>query len=318
MSTLTNFDDNFSEYTPGSTNITGFINNWQGITQFPIIVDFGTMTGSSSATGFYEREGHGAFLSNLSIVFQDINNQNDVTATQVVWAGWSGAGTGIPMLYVDNVNLSTGTSSNPTQFFNIGGVVVNNDYTMSFIIPSTNTGGIYAGAQIVTTTPQQVVYPYTWQYFQCQFNISSIVLSGTTFVKVACTLAVNGTQVLNGTGVTDLLLSVLWTSPNAVVNQWRFKGQGYLGDITSYVANGTSTLPPLTTWPHPGTPLQANFTQGVLEQAAVPNINQSHFTQGVVEIPAIPSLRYARMTQGVVEFVGIFARPPGGWWVYEA
>lgn len=316
MSTLTNFDDNFSEYTPGSTNINGFINNFQGIPQNPTIVNFGTMTGSSSATGFFERSGQGASC-NGNVVFQDINNQNDVTATLVTWAGFSNF-TNIPVLFIDNVNLATGTSSNPPQFFNLAGLTVNSDYTMSFILPSTNTGGLFSGAAYIETTEQQVVFPYTWQYFQVLFGISSITLSGTIFVKVSCNLGVSGTSVLNGTGVTALPVTNLWTSPAPVVNQWRFAGGGYLGDITSYVANGTSTLPPFGTWPHPATPLQANYTQGVVELGKVSTINTSRMTQGVVEIPSIPSLRYARMTQGVVEIVGILNRPPGGWWVYEA
>lgn len=316
MSTLTNFDDNFSEYTPGGTTMNGWINNFQGIAQNPVIVNFGTMTGSSSATGFFEREGQGAFLGNLDIIFQDINNQSDVVATQVTWAGFATSNS-VPVLFIDNVNLSTGTSSNPAQFFNLAGLTINPDYTMSFILPSTNTGGLFSGAAYVETTEQQVVFPYTWQYFQVLFGLSSITLLGTSYVKVACTLGVNGTQVLNGTGVTALPVTNLWTSPAAVVNQWRFAGGGYLGDITSYVANGSSTLPAFGTWPHPTTPLQANYTQGVVELAKINNTNPARVTQGVVEIPGIPTLRYAHVTQGVVEIVGRFS-VPNFWYVFES
>lgn len=316
MPTFTNFDDNFSSYTPGSTNFNGWINNFQGIGQAGTCVDFSTMTGSSSATGFFEREGKGAFLPNVAIIFQDTTN-TQVSVTQVVWAGWSNSNN-VPTIYVDNVNLSTGTSSNPTQFSNLGRVVVNSDYTMSFVVPSTQTGGsIYGGAVYVQTTENQVVYPYTWQYFQCLFETSAITLLGTTYAQVACELAVNGTVVLNTSAVTNINVISLYTAPNPFVNQWRFQGGGgYIGDITSFIANTTATVPPITTWPHPGTPLQANITQGVVEVMANAN-RAARITQGVVEIPQMPSSRYARMTQGVVEIVWR-STPPVGWYVWEA
>lgn len=317
MSTLTNFSDDFSSYTPGTTNLTGWINNFQGLTQFATVVDFGTQTGSSSATGFFERSGHGALLNNEAIVFQDINNQADVVGSQIVWAGFS-AGNRTPMIYVDNVNLSSGTSSNPTQFANLGGLIVNTDYTMSFICPSTQSGGLFQGAAYIATTTNQVVFPYTWQYFQAQFLMSTILLSGTTYVKIACTLLVNGTQVLNGTGIPNINITSLWTTPTPAINQWRFSGgPGYIGEMTNYIANGTSTLPPIATWPAPGTPLQARVTQGMVELAAKNDVRAGRVTQGVVEIPAIPNLRYARVTQGVVEIVARFFSP-NTWYVFEA
>ena len=308
MATNTIFDDNFSGYSPGGSNITGFF------CPNGFVVDFGTMTGSSSATGFYERSGKGLVCEGNPTMFHQ--ELQEVPATEIVWAGWSGNGH-VPVISVDNVNLSSGTTSNPSQQFSLGQLTVNTDLTMSFLLSG---GGIYSGLQYVQTTVNQVVYPYTWQYFQAYFAFSpQIVISVGTVVVTTCVLAVDGTIVIDATGTSNILVSGLWTK-DADCNQWRFLtefGNGYLGDITGITATGTSTLPPISQWPHPGSPLQANYTQGVVELAAIPTLNSGRITQGVVEIPAIPTSRAARITQGVVEII-FRPSPTGGWLVYEA
>ena len=108
------------------------------------------------------------------------------------------------------------------------------------------------------------------------------------------------------------------------INQYSFGGAGggfgggYLGNFTGITG---TPLPPIGTWPHPGTP-DAYYTQSVAEWMGTPDtsVRQARMTQGINEVIKLPSSssRYARMTQGVVEI--ILRVPPslGYWVVYEA
>ena len=297
------FSDNFSEYTPGSTSVTGFFA--YGAME---ILDFGTMTGTTLAPGFFENTGQGVQ------VFGTMAHQETSVydATLVVWEGFSFGSADAPMVVVGNANLgtSTGTAA-PVSI--IGGLILNSDYTVSFYVTSTSSGGSpYSGGYYIATTEEQVVYPYAWQYYQAEFVFGMATTTNLgTVLTVTCTFSVEGTTVLTGTATTGLVVSNLYLG-SAGCNQWDFSS-GYLANITGYVDSG-SGLPTFNTWPNPSTP-DAYVTQGVVELNAF-NPSVGRVTQGVVEIPTMPTLRYARITQGVVEIVGRLTRA-GGWMVYE-
>lgn len=315
MATNTLFDDNFLSYSPGSDSINGFFD-----TNFfnpGKVVDFGTQTGTSQAVGFFERLGHGYhLLGKPGLAHQEIS---EVSNTMVTWAGWSGAFSQ-PMVAVDNADLSGGTSSLVTAQ-SIASVVVNNDSTCSFIVPSTQGGALFSGSAYVATTTSQVVFPFTWQYFQVKFSFTPTLITSTTFVVATCLFAVDGEIVINSTATTSIPVSALWTG-DAKINQWRFycdNGPSYLADITAISATGTDSLPPIGTagWPHPGINLDALYTQSALEMVRSPTSIPAHFTQGAIEIPRMPSNRSARMTQGVIELLRR-STSSGYWVVYEA
>lgn len=322
MATNVLFDDNFSEYSPGDQTITGFY-NLAGCT----VVDFGTMTGSSSAPGFFERTGHGLTIPGTpAIKHQDIN---PVTNFEFIWSGFPTGNSYInPQVTIANANLSGGTSSSASAV-KLCGISFNTDFTASFVCASTESGGLYSGSAYIATTEQQVIYPYTWQYYQAQFALSAqLVLGLGTVIVATCAFGVNGTLVLTGIGTTGILLSDLWTD-SAQMNEWQFGGGGWLGDMYGVTVTGTDTLPTIgyrsgtstvtSQWPHPGSPLDALYTQSTVETIKLPSFPHSRVTQGIVEIPRRPSQRYARVTQGVIEVIRPYTpSPPYYWTVWEA
>lgn len=318
MATNTLFDIAFTTYTVGATNITGFY-NVNGVSN---VVDLGTMTGSSSATGFFERTGHALHLA--EILHQETT---EVPASQVTWAGF-GPGINMPITAVDNAAISSGTVGGAT-YIPIAAIFVNDDYTASFVTASTQSGGLYSGSAYIQTTTQQVIYPYTWQYFQVNWGFDSVIIASNTYLTVTCTFGIEGTTVINATATTATQINSLYTA-DADMNQWRFfcqGGAGYLDAITCITVNGTDTLPPIgtisgtttisATWPHPGSPLHARFTEAAVEVARGPTNFAGRLTQGAVEVSRQPTTRFARYTQGVVEIIRRVT-PSNTWYVYEA
>lgn len=312
MATNTLFDDDFSGYAPGSDNITGFFD-----TNFfnpGEVVNFSTQTGSSQAPGFFERAGKGYhLLGRPGLAHQEVT---EVSNSMITWAGWSG-GFSQPMIAVDNADLSGGTSSSVISQ-SIAAIYVNSDSTCSFVVPSTQGGALFGGSAYIATTTSQVVYPFTWQYFQVKFAFTPTLISSTSFVVATCLFAVDGTTVINAVATTGVPVLSLWTM-DAKINQWRFfcdNGPSYLGDITGITVNGTDSLPSIGTFPHPFTPRDALYTQSTIEMVREPDIRKAHFTQAVIERPRIPTLRPARMTQGVIELLRR-STSSGYWVVYE-
>jgi hypothetical protein len=305
MST-TIFDDDFSSYTPGSNNITGF-----GFPFGPggVVVDFGTMTGSSPAPGFYERLGQGYGLNGSPMVHQETTAVSD---TQIVWASFPPLNNALLgfancSIAVDNADLAAGTGAG-WSFTNLASVQFNSDYTISLVVAGT------AGVLPFATTTQQACYLNVWQYYQVDFNFSQITVGTNLVLQVIGTLAVNGTLMCSGTGISNVLISSLPTG-TPVTNQWRWTSGGILADITGYVG---VPLPAIGTFPHPAATIDALYTQGVVELARVPSVRHGRVTQGSVELLREPSssVRHARMTQGVVE---LMRRPVRGtWYIYEA
>jgi hypothetical protein len=311
MSTVI-FDDDFSSYTPGTYSINNFYSSKGAATGE--IVSFNTMTGSTPAPGFYERLGQGYVLS-AQLRHEEASPSSD---TQIVWAGWNSS---IPLIQLNNANISAGTGSAVIGATPICSLAVNPDYTMSITIPSTNGQSLYAGGVIIATTDEQAVFDGVWQYYQVNFSIFPVILGSLTYIGVSGTLAINGIQRCVGTGTTNGLVTSVYTGA-ANVNQWVFyfsqgQGAGFLADITGYVG---APLPAFSSWPHQGTKIDALYTQSLVETAKLPDPSVRHgrVTQGVAELVKAPptTVRHSRVTQGVVEV--ILRRTGGGWYVYEA
>jgi hypothetical protein len=317
MSTL--FSDNFSSYTPGSTNITNFV--WEN--GGSPVVAFGTMTGSSSATGFYERSGQG-----LQIIGGVINENiavNSHSQVNIMHWGEDGANTfnGLQVCTFDNANLSTGIQDNPS-YISLVGFNINQDYTISFVALSTITGPpVYSNGVYVVTSTEQAFFPNTWQYYQMTTLFNAVVIASSssgpaagTYIGCSGTLAVDGTVVLVGTVTTSELISALYPAGGLNVNQWRFPGRfGYLrflGDMSGYT---DADILPTGSYTFGTSPIHTRLTQSVVEVSRQPAERNARWTQGVVEIPRKPAQRNVRWTQGVVEIIR--RGTPGGWTVYE-
>lgn len=310
MSTTTLWDDNFSGYSPGPGHPTGWFDPG-GDTAF---VAFSTMTGSSQAPGFYEQTGQGLHLSGDQIYYIDTSTLA-VQSIQMVWMSFNS----VYDVSAFNVNLATFTGQYPGQGQNILSCVFNPDFTMSLTVNSTVGGPL--GSFPIAVTTQQVLYQNVWQMWQLDIQTTEIALVGTTYLVVAGTLALEGTQIANGTATTGIIVDNLYTQ-QPIMNQYSFGGapgaNGYLANFTGIAG---FPPPPFGTWPHPGTP-DAYYTQSVAEWMGRPDtsVRQARVTQGVNELIKLPSstVRQARMTQGVVEIV-LRTVPSLGYWVcYEA
>ena len=160
-------------------------------------VDFGTMTGHTSAPGFYEQTGHGLELSGDQIYYLDTST-NGVQSAQVVWLSFNG----VYNVSAFNVNLTTFTGSFPGQGQTILSCVVNSDYTMGLYVSSTL--GSPVGSYPIACTTQQVFFQNTWQMWQLNIETGEVSLSGTSYLTVAGTLALEGTQICAGTTTTNI------------------------------------------------------------------------------------------------------------------
>lgn len=306
-----------ASYTAGTNFINNFYSGADGNIGYGEVVNFGTMTGTTSSSGFFERLGQGwAFAGVLTH-----NEATAVSTTAVSWAGMNIVfGNPKPMLTLLNANLSSGTGTSVISGTPIIAVVVNQDNTMSMVISSTNGESPYAGGAYIATTQEQVYYHNTWQYFSFSAHFAqTIVTTGTvTSTLVACggTLAVDGDIVLVGTGTLNISPSSLWTT-GANVNQWQFIPGGWLGEMAGYTGtNIPSTLQGF--FPFPASPQpNSRFTQAAVEYIQRPTIREARLTQGVAEIVQKPSQRNARFTQGVVEIIYPISNKLL-WYVYEA
>ena len=312
MSTTTLWDDNFSSYPLGPGHPTNSFDPG-GDTVF---VDFGTMTGHTSAPGFYEQTGHGLQLNGDQIYYLDTSS-NDVQSAQIVWLSFNG----VFNISAYNVNLATFTGAFPGQGQTIISCVLNSDYTIGLYVSSTL--GSPVGSYPIACSTQQVFFSNTWQMWQLNIETGQIVVLGTSYLTVAGTLALEGTQVCIGTTTTNINVSTLYLG-EPYINQYGLGGApggyslGYFGNFTGITG---TPLPPFGTWPHPLMP-DAYYTQSVAEWIGTPDtsVRQARMTQGVSEVIKLPSSssRYARMTQGVVEVILRFPPSLGYWLVYEA
>lgn len=314
MSTTTLWDDNFSSYPLGPGHPTGWFDPG-GDTQF---VDFGTMTGHSQAPGFFEQTGHGLVMAGDTIWYIDpSSSEQDI---QVTWQSFNN----VYDVGIYNVNLATYTGAFPGQGQLLCGVLLNPDYTMTIYVQGT-AGSPIVGAYQFACTAQQVYYPNTWQAWQLNVGLGSIVSSGTAYVVVLATLGLEGDVVCSGLVTSNVPVGGLYTG-QPVFNEIGFGGapgaSGYLSNFTGIVG---SPLPGIGTWPNPGTGTaapEAYYTQSVAEVIKAPSslVRQARLTQGVNELIKLPSSssRPARMTQGVVEIIRRIPPSLAYWSVYEA
>lgn len=306
----TYFAETFATYSPGYD---GPFNDgvFDGGTVFRgQVVDFGTMTGSTPAVGFYERLGHG-FSFGLGhdgpLEWQTLTPINTMA---LVWAGFYGndfAAAG-PVSYLDIATLTSGTGI-AQSYMNLAQMNINADFTVSLYLNSINgspTGGP------VATSLSQVIYPGVWHYFQSNYSTFDFpIVVGTTttlFIGITGTFAIDGTQILVGTGISNAIGTNQYTG-GSFFNQIRFVGGGYVGEIYGYSAASMGTFP------NPGTPRNLRYTQSVAE--VVQNFQEPHLrmTQAVNEVSMYPGQRNLRMTQAVVEIV--IKGQVVGWIVYE-
>lgn len=322
MSTI--FDDNFSSYSPGFDPPTGWLEN---AALHGFVVDFGTMTGSSSATGFYERSGKGYQMGvSGNIVY--LTTASPFASTTIVWASFGNPGqNGMPIMTVSN--LPSGTNLNNIQ--DIAWLQTEGDGSVSIRAASTNGSAPASGGFVCANSPTQYTWVDTWHYLQLNLSLTALAVGTTgTFVTLDGTAFVDGTNVATvGAFVTNINVAGLAGPPYG--NVIELSGNGWVGDIFAsngiYNGYGTNTTGTQSNyWPHPdygsGSTglMNAQVTQGVVEVGRFHTGADlaARMTQAVVEVPWTPgtSSRAVRMTQGVVE---IILRSGGqGWVVYEA
>lgn len=301
------FGDTFSSYSPGYDGpFNGGVFDAGGVGD---VVNFGTMTGSSSATGFYERLGKGYAYNGAGgpLVYQSTSGLTGFDVIYACFPGSNNAGVGVSC-FCDNANLSSGTGTLPEAYTPLAGMIINEDYTVSFYASSQyGVGNI--GTSIANSI-HQVIFPQVWQIVQNNYTFFPVAVNSTdTYIGVTGTFAVDGTICVTGTCTTNTLVSQTWLD-EPVANQFRITGPGYIGEMFGYAGSQTIPYFPESALPN----VNIRYTQGVVEYAArqIPNLRM---TQGVAEVMKYPS-RNLRMTQGVVEI--ILRRTAGGWVLYEA
>jgi hypothetical protein len=307
------FSDTFSGYSPGASPFDGWSNIDGG---GGVIVDFSTYAGGH----FAGQTGHGCNIYGGEILWGGPAETSVIPNSTVVWSGLGhNQGQSIlgPSMYI-------GITTDTTQGFQIAGLVIEPDETIS----------LYAGAPFVGTfasfanTVTQLYHPDTWQTWQVAWQASSAqVITGTGsgagtnyFIAVTASVWLEGTLIINGAyTVTNVQIGTsTGMAPSAGINEYFFGayigGQQYLSEIwATDSALGTATFPFLGT----GTSTSnVRMTQQVMEYARTAPPRNVRMTQGVVEMIQYPAQRNVRMTQGVVEIIkkgGL----PSGWVVQE-
>jgi hypothetical protein len=288
-------NDTLQTYTPGPGVPAGF--QTTNVVFSAEFINFNLGRPPTPAPGFYERQGIGFFFFGNNLQFPTQNNlaSYPVMSTSVFWAGF-----GFP-----EFGLLSLSDSPPYQGPTLLTTKLEADYSVSISIPNV------ANANSL----KQVYYENTWQYWQLNIQIGSIVIGGVAYATVEYQLAVDGVQVFN-TGVayvSGIQVSTMYLG-FPVVNAWQWTGSVYYGEFTIY--NGLTAFP---FFPNPGITIDMLASQEVVEYVSMPNSNSMRKSQDVVETVQIPSNRNMRKSQDVVEIViaGAFNQG-GGFYVRES
>lgn len=273
-----------------------------GADPFGAWLDIGFFHGLINTNTLHRNEGSRVYQMGLGgqILWQDLGASNLVNTT-VYWLGCN-----TPDMAIANcVTTATGSLGQVLAYFH-----VESDRTVSLYVSSTATGGLFQGAALIANSQSQVQHPDTWQDYQVTFGLSTVqFIQGTTthtYVAVAGTAWVEGTQVCSGTGTTTLSATAL-PSGGLTINNWEFSGNGFVDNLWSVdSALSTATFP------------FADLTHARVTQGAIETVGRgkpaARVTQGAIDVVKVPP-RAARVTQAVIEVV---RRSQNGWIVYEA
>lgn len=139
-----------------------------------------------------------------------------------------------------------------------------------------------------------------WSYKQINVTISTVLISGITYLTAQVDLAIDGNIIIS-TPTLQTNLNAATVGGGAGVNCWIFRSIGingsYLDNLTIY-----SGIVTINTFPVMGTP-NVRMSEGITEYIKLPTSANIRMTQGILEYIKLPTSANIRVTQMVIELI---------------
>ncbi len=152
--------------------------------------------------------------------------------------------------------------------FSIVTVKIENDGTISVIGPDTN----------VIQNSKDAWFDFnSSNFFQVNVTLTDVTVGPTTFINIACKIALNGTKIIDFNFLTNTPVTQL-VNGTSEVNRIQLNTNDAFFD-----AYTLDSLQSIVSYPHPGTP-KGIVHQGVVEITQLPDTTKVWIQQGVIEL----------------------------------
>lgn len=156
-----------------------------------------------------------------------------------------------------------------------------------------------------------------WMFFQLDFDFSTALVSGVTYLTVNADIILNGIQIADSGGPITIFSTPVLNLPGglASANDYEFNaptsGGGQIDNITVTAGSNHGVI----FYPHGANP-NVRISQAPIEIIELPSSSMVRLTQQALELLELPSASFVRLSQLVIELPTIGGG--GGFEIYEA